>query len=272
MKATRLLAITGISALTFGAVALTASAETSTATAPDTNGGGNGGNGAPNGGGNGGNDAAKNDGNNGGANGGDAKGQKSAIGPTVETEAEHTRVGVGDASLSDRGIDKPGEYRAQSIELNPLAFAIGRFGINYEYLPAVHHALVVNPHFDRASSDIAVTDSQSVSQSFSGFGAEAGYRYYTGHRGPNGFFAGPSLILGAYSASLPSDRVGFTQWGVALDAGAKTFIGRDFTLGAGVGLQWTHASHQFGDLPIAASAIASDGLKPRLLAEAGYAF
>jgi hypothetical protein len=117
-----------------------------------------------------------------------------------------------------------------------------------------------------------VSTNTTANETFSGAGVEIGYRYYTGHRGPNGLFIGPSLVVGAYNANLISSNQVFTTIGVAGDMGVQTIVFDWLTLSLGAGLQYTQVSHDFGDLPFSASITATGGLKPRVLAAAGYAF
>jgi hypothetical protein len=159
------------------------------------------------------------------------------------------------------------------LELNPLGLVLGgRFSINGEWAPVAHHALVVSPHFIHTTANIATAPRMTASETFTGVGSEIGYRYYTGHRGMNGVFFGPSLILGVYNAALPGGNQAFTTAGLAADVGVQEILSDHFVLGAGVGLQYLSSSHDFGDLPTGPSLIASSGFKPRFLASAGYGF
>ena len=180
--------------------------------------------------------------------------------------------GTKDTVVSDEKLDRPGPYKAQEIQVNPLSLAIGRISVGYTFMPAIHHALLINPHFQRATNDTALDGNTTYSSSYSGFGGEVGYRYYTGHRGMDGFFVGPSILAGVYNASLPNGQQAFTNYGLAVDAGAQTFLTDNITVGAGVGLEYLKVNKEFGDLPFSASSIATTGFKPRLLASAGYAF
>jgi hypothetical protein len=166
-----------------------------------------------------------------------------------------------------------GKYNPFSIELNPLGFVVGgRASINLEYAPVTHHALVLSPHFVNTTSEIAVSEDRMNTQTFTGGGAELGYRYYSGTRGINGIFVGPSIIGGYFNANLPGGNTGFTNVGLAVDVGYQEVFFDHLVLGAGIGAEYLRVSERFGDLPAAPSAIATTGLKPRLLAQAGYAF
>jgi hypothetical protein len=169
-------------------------------------------------------------------------------------------------------------FKPFSLELNPLAAAIGRYSIQGEWLPAAHHAIVLNPHFDHVSTDISESAngaSVSYSEAFTGFGSELGYRFYTGEKGANGFYVGPSLLVAHYSASaegLPSTS--FNSIGAAVDAGGQWILGPGIVVGFGFGLQYTSVSAggNTDGLPLAAAVIAGGGVRPRTLLTVGYAF
>lgn len=203
---------------------------------------------------------------------GGSKDTAEAVGRTTTTAAEVVGKAVEDTT---RATDKPGSYAPFSLEWNPLGLIIGgRVSIQGLWAPTTHHVVVINPHFIHTSADIALTVDPTTksTQTYTGVGGELGYRYYTGHRGMNGVFIGPSLIGGVYNASLPGSDQVFTDWGFAADVGLQEIIGDHFTIGGGVGLEYLHASHDFGDLPAGPSAIAKTGVKPRLLFSGGYAF
>lgn len=168
-------------------------------------------------------------------------------------------------------------WHSWSVELNPAAMAIGRYSAQLQWLPMQHHALVLNPHY---SSVTATVEAQSGGQTlssyqerFNGIGVELGYRYYTGSKGPNGFFVGPSVLTGTYTASVDGGiSRSFYNAGGAIDIGGQGVIGPGIVLGGGFGLQYLKASKEFSDLPLSAAAIAGTGVRPRLLFSVGYAF
>jgi hypothetical protein len=187
------------------------------------------------------------------------------------TRAAETVIGA--ARDVTRATDEPGEFSPLAVELNPLGLVVGgRLSLNVEYAPVKHHVVVLSPHFVHTSAEIAVSPEMMQTRSFTGAGAEIGYRYYTGQNGMNGVFFGPSLIGGVFNASLLGQDTVFTNVGVAADIGFQDIVFDHLVLGAGVGIQYLHVSENFGDLPAGSSAIASSGIKPRLLAQAGYAF
>jgi hypothetical protein len=141
-----------------------------------------------------------------------------------------------------------------------------------EYVPVAHHALIVSPHILHTSADLPASAHPTGTETFSGAGTEVGYRYYTGHRGPNGVFVGSSIILGLYNANLLSNNQLFTTIGIAGDVGVQYLFFDWLTVSVGGGLQYTSVSHDFADLPLSASITAGGGFKPRVLGSAGYAF
>lgn len=188
-----------------------------------------------------------------------------------------TALGAGIGEKDRVQLEEKSEHKSLSLEINPVAISIGRYSLNVEYLPLPHHALVVNPFFAYVSADVQ-TGNLEYSQSFVGAGAEAGYRFYTGSKGPNGFFVGPSVLFGQYSASqdavgsIPATSTGFTTIGGAIDIGGQAVIGPGVVIGAGAGVQYTHATEDFEDLPFAAGILAGGGIRPRVLLSVGYAF
>lgn len=171
--------------------------------------------------------------------------------------------------------------KSLAIELNPLSLFIGRLSANVEYMPAVHHAVVVNPYYVSVNADVTVGvdgDAETYEDNFSGGGVELGYRMYTGSKGPNGFFVGPSLLLGLYNSedSDFTDTEGrtFTSYGFAVDIGGQGVIGPGIVLGGGFGLQYTKVSGDAPgfDLPLTAEILVGGGVRPRFLLSVGYAF
>lgn len=193
-----------------------------------------------------------------------------AIGKATTSAADFVATGVEDTT---RSTDKPGRYEPFAAEWNPLgAFSGGRISLQLEYVPVTHHAIELSPHFVNTSSDINVDSTNTAHRRLTGFGGEVGYRYYTGHRGPNGVFVGPSLIGGFYGASLPSGNQSFSDIGIAADVGVQTLIADHVVVGGGLGVEYLKVSHDFGDLPSSQAQIATTGVKPRFLLDVGAAF
>lgn len=172
-----------------------------------------------------------------------------------------------------RALDQPGKYNPVAVTWNPLgAVAAGRVSFNIEYAPVTHHVIIASPHFANPSQEVSVGPDVMRTNRFTGVGGELGYRYYTGSRGMNGIFIGPSIIGGVYNADLIQGNTAFTNIGVAADIGVQQVFWDHLALGAGAGIQYLSVSENFGDLATGPSTIASSGVKPRLLAQAGYAF
>jgi hypothetical protein len=166
---------------------------------------------------------------------------------------------------------------------NPLNFIIGRYGFNFEYQPVLHHGLILTPHYDSVNADVTgvcsgtngTLSTCTYKDSFSGFGGELGYRFYTGDKGFNGFFVSPQFLLAAYKSHGEgligtAQDVSFTSLGWALDFGGQAQIG-SFIIGGGGGFQYTKISKDFTDLPFAAAVVAGGGWRPRVLLNIGFA-
>ena len=164
------------------------------------------------------------------------------------------------------------ELKHIALELNPLGVAIGRYSIQGEYMLARHHAVTLSPFF--TSTSIKANDKEIGS--LSGFGGELGYRFYTGSRGANGFFVGPSVLFAKYSSDsvVGNKSQGFTAMGGALDLGGQFIIGPGVVVGFGGGLQYTKNSEDLNTngLNLASAVIAGGGVRPRALLAVGYSF
>jgi hypothetical protein len=198
----------------------------------------------------------------------------------VSTSAHADEAAAAPAPLASAPADRtltapePPQFKQWAVEVNPLAAAIGRYSLQAEWLPAKHHAIVLNPHFDHTTADVTVGP-LSYSESFTGFGAEVGYRFYTGEQGANGFFIGPSLIAAHYGTSV-GDKSGdsFNSIGAAVDLGGQVLVGPGILIGAGVGMQYSSVSinGSTDGMPLSAQIIAGGGVRPRALLTLGYAF
>lgn len=162
-------------------------------------------------------------------------------------------------------------HKQFTATLNPLSFGIGRYGADFQWLPIAHHAIVVNPFFASTTADVEV-NGLKYEEKFSGFGGEVGYRLYTSERGASGFFLGPSLILGTYTATANDQKVAFNSIGYAFDVGGQAMLKNGITIGGGFGLQHTNVSKDFTDLPLTAAILAGGGWRPRFLFSIGYSF
>jgi len=124
------------------------------------------------------------------------------------------RGGDGEDSVS-------GDFKSITLTANPLTGLVGRMSVNIEYLPTVHHAIVINPSVWAIPSALTFV------------GLEISYHYYAGTRGAEGFYCGPSI--GAFSGGC-IDCEKETVYGVAFDAGFQHMFRDGLTIGAGFGL------------------------------------
>lgn len=175
--------------------------------------------------------------------------------------------------------DEDADMKRFAIAANPLGIGIGRYSIQGEYMLARHHAVTLNPFFAYAPVTADVNGQEVDLGSLTGFGGELGYRFYTGSKGMNGFYVGPSFIFAAYSQSAPSNvpnasSDSFTAIGGAVDVGGQAVIGPGVVVGGGFGLQYTANSKDINtdNLNLASAVIAGGGVRPRFLLSLGYAF
>lgn len=173
-------------------------------------------------------------------------------------------------------IDEGAPFRSIVIQGEPLAIAIGRYALDLEYLPAPHHAVHLTA--------VGYYALPGPTDTFQGFGAEAGYRWYAGNSGPEGFFVGGSFLLGGYeyahttpnasTVNLPYSTQ-FVSVGGAIDAGFQWVVLGNFAVGAGAGAQYTvdTTPPQFGPVSHAWQALMyGPGVSPRVLLSIGTAF
>ena len=168
------------------------------------------------------------------------------------------------------------ELKSITLTANPLSLILTRVGVNVEYLPVRHHAFVLNPYFQHASVEVGAGTSKAET-SYTTLGGELGYRFYTGNRGANGFFVGPSLFLQNTSSSTTSTAGTTTAnadgstlvYGAILDVGGQHVAKNGFTIGGGVGLMYLVAANA----PSATSStVKFEGVLPRFLFTIGYSF
>ena len=178
--------------------------------------------------------------------------------------------------------DDDADMKRISLEVNPLGLTIGRYSISGEYIVAKHHAITLNPFYTHAPVTLTINGKELDGGALNGFGGELGYRFYTGSKGPNGFFVGPSVLFASFSQSAPAgaDAAGskgsqsFTAMGGAIDIGGQGVIGPGIVIGGGFGLQYTKNSEALNtdNLNLASAIIAGGGVRPRFLFALGYAF
>ena len=173
--------------------------------------------------------------------------------------------------------DDDEDLKRISITINPLGLVISRYSLTGEYLLARHHALNLSPFYTSVPVEVNGVELSK----FSGFGAELGYRFYTGSKGPNGFFVGPSFLFSSYSstgsgtaAQQAASEKSFTALGGAIDIGGQGVIGPGIVIGGGFGMQYTSNSETFdtNNFNLASAIIAGGGLRPRFLFSFGFAF
>jgi hypothetical protein len=171
--------------------------------------------------------------------------------------------------------------RTLALEVNPLAFLIGRYSFQIEYVFAPHHAFELSPHVYYA---VPGRDDE-----VDGLGTEMGYRYYTGRSGPEGWFVGGSIAFGSYrykhvaAPYVTADHrlldlyqdTSYASLGASIDAGYQVLLYDHFAIGAGLGLAYngftaqpryetiSHARQDF---------LYGSGFRPRVLLETGGAF
>jgi hypothetical protein len=174
--------------------------------------------------------------------------------------------------------EAPAPRRWVSIEWNPLSLIVGKASANVVLVPLSHHALVLSPFYvSTTTNPIQVYDDQGTAtqlpqQTFSGFGGEIGYRYYAGHGGPRGFFAGPSLIVASMTATAQNgDKTSYLDYGLALDIGYELLVGDAVAVSLGLGAQYTTTNKSIPAQQFPADAYANSRVFPRALFSIGWA-
>ena len=175
--------------------------------------------------------------------------------------------------------DAPEPRRFLSIGWNPLpTFTIGKASADVVLVPVSHHALVVSPFYAWTTTvpifvfDDSGAATQLPEQRFTGFGAEIGYRYYAGDGGPRGFFAGPSLIVGSFTATAANGtKTAYLDYGFAADVGYERLLAGRVAITFGGGLQVTTPSKSIPDQQFPANLYANTLVRPRLLLSVGCA-
>ncbi len=184
------------------------------------------------------------------------------------------------SAVEVRVVDPKPPSRPLAIEWNPLPlFTIGRASANVVLVPIDHHALVLSPFYAWSKTEpIAVQDAsgspvrQLPEQRFKGFGAELGYRWYSGLSGPRGFFLGPSFVLGSFTAKAQDgSETSYLQLGGAADVGYQALVGDCVSLSLGAGVQYTTPNKSIPDQQFPANLYANALVRPRVLASIGWA-
>jgi hypothetical protein len=185
----------------------------------------------------------------------------------------------GEAAVDVVLRETPPPRRILSIEFNPLPLIIGKISFNAVIVPVDHHALVLAPFYVSTNTwpIVVVPDNAPAAtlpqQTFSGFGGEIGYRYYTGLGGPRGFFAGPSFIIGAMTAKAQNrTSESYQDLGLALDVGYELLVMDSVALALGAGAQYSAPDKTIPSQQFPADVYANGKLMPRALASIGWAF
>lgn len=206
------------------------------------------------------------------------------LGPSIAVAAETPpNLPSIDKAVDVAIKDAPPRRRRFALELNPIALVIERLSANVEIVPVDHHALVVSPFYFGTTTTAwlqSTTDSAGnpltvdhLAQSFTGWGAELGYRYYTLSGGPRGFYVGPSLLFSSIRARAgDGTSTRFASLGLALDAGYQVLVADDWVVGLGAGIQYTAPSQSIPEQQLPASLYVNAGVRPRLLLALGYSF
>ncbi len=169
----------------------------------------------------------------------------------------------------ERADEKEDRFRPLAMTLNPITLVLGRFGANVEYLPAPHHGIMLNPYYSSYSIEFGGGET-----TYQLMGAELGYHFYTGERGANGFFAGPSFVFMYSSLSSSCNQPGcsadedasISTYGVAMDVGGQAVLANGFTIGGGGGIMYLRSSGEAEG----STGIRFAGTVPRLLFTIGY--
>jgi hypothetical protein len=192
--------------------------------------------------------------------------------------AEDPLASAAPAAVDVAVRDTPPPRRLLAIEWNPLSLIVGKLSANAVIVPVDHHALVLSPFYvSTTTNPIYVFDdegnsTQLPSQTFSGFGGEIGYRYYSGLGGPRGFFAGPSLILAGMSAKAQNgSTTGYLDIGLAADVGYEFLVVDSVALSLGAGVQYATPTSSIPAQQFPADVYANGKVFPRALASIGWA-
>ena len=164
-------------------------------------------------------------------------------------------------------------FKPYAVTLNALNLSILRASVNFEILPAVHHGIIVNPsiwHWTQGSSNLSLT----------AVGIELGYRFYSGTKGANGFFMGPSFLYNykvrtedeiyyhADSTRYGEDTTTYHMVGCAIDVGGQYVSDSGLTIGGGVGIAYFKTKRTFSNK----DSDTSNSASPRFLFMIGYSF
>ena len=196
---------------------------------------------------------------------------------SATSEAAWPLTSTGAVDVALREPVPPRRYLA--LELNPLAgLALHRWGANIIVAPLEHHAFILNPfHAYTRTYPINLYDDNGNPlllpvQRFYSWGAELGYRYYTGRGGLRGLFVGPSLFADWMTVNAQDgSQTKYIYYGVAADVGYQALISDRVSLSFGGGLQDGVANKDIPRQGFMAKYYANPILLPRLLVSIGWA-
>jgi hypothetical protein len=174
--------------------------------------------------------------------------------------------------------EAPPPRRIVTMAFSPLPLIVGKLSFELVVVPIEHHGLVLSPFYaSTTTAPIYVFSdtgqpTQLPEQKFSGYGGELGYRYYFGQGGPRGFFLGPSLILGWFTATAQNgSQTKYLQYGFAADVGSQMLVTDRVSLSLGGGLQYIATDKTIPPQQFPAKIFANRGVLPRLLFSLGLA-
>jgi hypothetical protein len=191
-----------------------------------------------------------------------------------------TGVGEDRPAVDVAVTDPEPPQRVLAVEWNPLSLLfVSKLSANVVFAPFEHHAVVVSPFYAQTKTvpfyvfDDAGQGTRLPVQRFTGFGGELGYRYYTGRGGLRGFFVGPSLLVGSFTAKAENGtKTSFVNFGAAADAGYEALLADRLALSLGGGLQYVSTSKSIPDQQLPARVYANRGVAPRVLLSIGWSF
>lgn len=201
-----------------------------------------------------------------------------------KTATQSTTVGPPSPPPAADGTRTPREadgdkHKHVTVTLNPLGFAVQRYGANLEVLPVPHHALTGSLYLQSMPAWIArsISGRSEINEDRgSSVGGELGYRLYSGSRGANGLFVGASFVSMPLAYPRIADDLAsvdlrrFNATGAALDIGAQLVTTDGFTLGGGIGVMYLGY-----ELPADTRRVPltiEPHVLPRLLLAAGWSF
>jgi hypothetical protein len=165
--------------------------------------------------------------------------------------------------ISNANPPDAGELRRIAIVENPVGALIGLWSLEAQVALARHHVIAFNGR--ALFTDVFPSLVFGLATRHHAYGFEVDYRYYSGTRGPNGFFLGPYVSWWAVQQladpeGVPAERYQVVT--IGLDGGYQymTRGGGIVGVGFGVGPWW--ASNLGSSLTFV----------PRLLMSLGYAF